>query len=181
MKNYKILIGSTILALFFCWLFYNNILLRESLAQNQYAQTKILYSGQDRADQAVVEEIQNAKHFVHFAVYTLTKENIASAIIAAKLRGLEVRGILDLGQSEIKEEKPWLTKFKNYGIEIKTPLKESGLMHIKMLVTDQAYATGSFNWTTSGTYYNDEVLEVGQIQSFHQKYLEIFKTLWKKY
>jgi len=162
-------------------LIYNNVVLRQSLALNQFAQTNIIYSGTGRPDQAIVNEIQNAKQYVYFAVYTLTKENIAAALIAAKMRGLDVRGVLDYNQSIITQEKPWISKFKKYGINLEIPVKQDGLMHIKMLVTDQSYGVGSFNWTTSGTFYNDEILEIGKIESLREKYLKIFQELWKKY
>ncbi len=154
---------------------------RRALRANAYAQTKVYYSLDGQADRALVSTIQNAKQYVYFAVYTLTKENIANALIAAKIRGLDVRGILDANQITLAQEKPWVKKFRMYGIQLKTPLKEEGLMHLKMLVTDKQYASGSFNWTVSAATLNDDVLEIGQVQGIHDQYLNIFKKLFAKY
>ncbi len=160
---------------------FENLSLRDTISQNKYAQTKVLYSKEDKIDEILVSEIQQAEKFVYFAVYTITKENIVNALIAARLRGLEVLGILDLNQLDIPEEKPWVAKLKKYGVVLKIPQKESGLMHIKMLVTDKAYASGSFNYTVSAAFYNDEVLEVGRVEGIRKQYLSVFKRLFESY
>ncbi|MEK7652324.1 MAG: phospholipase D-like domain-containing protein [Patescibacteria group bacterium] len=165
----------------FWFLFAQNLSLRERLLENGYAQTKVLYSRDDKIDEALVSEIQAAEKFVYFAVYTMTKENIVNALIAAKLRGLEVLGVLDFKQIGIPEEKPWVNKLKKYGIVLKIPEKETGLMHLKMLVTDKAYASGSFNYTVSAADYNDEVLEIGRVEGIRKQYLGVFKRLFESY
>lgn len=162
-------------------LIYDDFSLRDTLGKNQPAQTKIFYSQTSQSDKEIERTIQEADEYVYFAIYTITKPNIVDALIAAKLRGLDVEGVLDYNQSIIAQEKPYVSKLKKYGVKLKIPFKPTGLMHIKLLVTDKAYASGSFNWTTSATKYNDEVLEIGKIKSLHNRYLNIWQTLWSKY
>ncbi|SRR5258708_3452292 len=159
---------------------FNNFSLHHDLAANQYAQTKVYYSKTSQPDLELVRAIQDADKYVYFAIYTVTKENIANALIAAKLRGLDVRGVMDYKQTLIDQEKPRLSKFKKYGIEIKVPFKLDGLMHIKMLVTDKAYASGSFNWTVAAATYNDDILEIGEVQGIRNQYLQAFWDLWAR-
>jgi phosphatidylserine/phosphatidylglycerophosphate/cardiolipin synthase-like enzyme len=154
---------------------------RQALADNQYAQTKVFYSQTSQSDEEIIKTIQNAHQYIYFAVYTLTKSNIVDALIAAKLRGVEIQGILDYKQSLIPQEKPLIKKLIKYRIKPKIPFKPSGLMHIKMLVTENAYASGSFNWTTSATKYNDEVLEIGSVKSIHDQYLKTWQVLFDRY
>ncbi len=182
----KFFIAKKIVAIFVRYLIsvaflFDNFSLRWQLSQNQYAQTRVYYSQTDAPDRELVGIIQDAQKYVYFAIYTVTKENIANALIAAKLRGLDVQGVLDYNQSLIAQEKPWLAKFKKYGIKIKSPFKLQGLMHIKMLVTEKAYASGSFNWTVSAATLNDDILEIGAVPGIHDQYLRIFKALNKKY
>jgi len=54
-------------------------------------------------------------------------------------------------------------------------------MHIKTLVTEKGYASGSYNWTTSGTFKNDEVLEIGYDEGVRSQYQEIIESLFNKY
>ena len=50
-------------------------------------------------------------------------------------------------------------------------------MHLKLLVTDRAYALGSYNWTESATTLNDEVLEIGTAEPLREAYLDIVKKV----
>jgi hypothetical protein len=53
-------------------------------------------------------------------------------------------------------------------------------MHIKSLVTEDAYVSGSFNWTQSATISNDEIIEIGSNEGVRKKYLEIIQKLLQK-
>ena len=57
----------------------------------------------------------------------------------------------------------------------------SAIMHIKTVVSEKAYASGSYNWTAAATNNNDEILEVGRDESIRSQYEEILKSLVKKY
>ena len=56
-------------------------------------------------------------------------------------------------------------------------MRGNGIMHIKLLVTEQAYAFGSYNWTRSATTLNDEILEIGTDRALRQAYENIFKEI----
>ncbi len=154
---------------------------RAELRNNQFAQTEILYNQDQPADLRLINTIQNAHRYIYFVIYTATKENIIDALIAAKLRGLDVRGVMDYSQSIISQEKPLIAKMRKYDIPLEIPFKKDGITHMKMLVTDNSYAVGSYNWTVSATSYNDEVLEIGTVESFRLRYLQIFYEVWKRY
>jgi phosphatidylserine/phosphatidylglycerophosphate/cardiolipin synthase-like enzyme len=144
--------------------------------------TKILYCQKERCDREVVNQILAAHSFVYFAMYTITRQSIVDALIGAKMRGLDVRGVLDFNQSLIAEEKPELSQLKKAGVEMESPfMADGGLMHMKLLVTDNAYVSGSFNWTNAATLYNDEVIESGSAPSIRSQYQSVFETLWKQY
>ena len=160
--------------------FYNLYLVKE-LQANTYAQTKVIYNQDSSPGTELVTLITNAHSYAYFAVYTFTKSDIADALIAAKLRGLDVRGVLDYNQSLIDSEKVIIKKLEKYNIPLEIPVKQNGLMHIKLLVTDGGYASGSFNWTSSATYDNDEVLEIGSVQSIHDQYEAIIKSIFSRY
>jgi len=141
-------------------------------------QTQIFYSLDKRAnDQQVIRVIDNAKTYVYFAIYTFTKEDIADALIRAKQRGLIIWGITDAGQSISSYEKPVLDKLKTAGILVETQKHVDGIMHIKAVVTDNAYALGSYNWTDSATVANDELLEIGTNNDLRQQYFDIIKKV----
>jgi hypothetical protein len=143
-----------------------------------YSEPSVLYSLDRRAnDQAVINVIDRAQKYVYFAVYTFTKENIADALVGAKRRGIDVRGITDAGQAGMAYEKPIIQQLRSAGILIETQQHEDGLMHIKAVVTDKAYAMGSYNWTESATVANDELLEVGTDDWLRGVYTDIIKRI----
>ena len=158
-----------------------NIKFWVQLQASAYAQTKVLYCPQQKCDQEIINQLQNANQYAYVAMYTLTKIDLVNALIAAKMRGIDVEAVIDFNQSLIAQEKPQISKLKKYGIPIHSILRNQGLMHIKMLITEKAYLSGSYNWTNSATNYNDEVLEVGAVKIIHDQYLNIFQKLLQKY
>ncbi|MBU6370551.1 MAG: hypothetical protein KGH93_01770 [Patescibacteria group bacterium] len=145
---------------------------------NLAGETKVLYSLDAREnDREIIKLIDGAKQFAYFAVYTFTKKNIADALVAAKSRGIDVRGITDRDEAATDYEKPILAELSAAGIPVETQTHPDGIMHIKALVTDKAYAIGSYNWTSSATVANDEILEIGTDETLRQEYLAIIEKV----
>ncbi len=148
------------------------------MAWHAHDQFRVLYSLDTKNnDQAIISVINNAHSYVYFAVYTFTRATIADALIAAERRGVTVWGITDEGQSALPLELPILARLRAAGITIETEKHPDGIMHVKAIVTDREYASGSYNWTTSATLVNDEVLEIGNNGYLRQQYLAIIKKI----
>lgn len=145
---------------------------------------RVLYSlDQKQNDQELIALIEGAKTHIYFAVYTFTLTNVAEALVAAKARGVDVRGITDSGQSAEKFSQPVMDILRKGGVPVvveKHPTG-SGIMHIKMLVTDSAYAHGSYNWTKSANTLNDEILEIGTDETLRKTYENILLKLLEAY
>lgn len=146
--------------------------------------TRVIYSlDQKQNDQEIISLIHEAEDHIYFAIYTFTLPSIADALVEAKKRGVDVRGLMDSEQSSNSYGAPILEKLRAAGIPL---LKErhasgNGIMHIKLLVTEQAYAFGSYNWTRSATTINDEILEIGTDPALRQAYENILKKLFEAY
>jgi phosphatidylserine/phosphatidylglycerophosphate/cardiolipin synthase-like enzyme len=142
---------------------------------------KVYYNQDIEANKKIIEVIRDADKFVYFAIYTFTRLDIKDALLAAKHRGLEVRGIMDRRQiAAIKEQKEIFEELQEAGISVITQ-DHSGLMHIKTVVTEKAYVSGSYNWTASATTINDEVLEVGRSELVRKQYEDIIKEVLSTY
>lgn len=145
---------------------------------------RVVYSlDQKQNDKEIIALIDAAKDHIYFAIYTFTLPSIADALVAAKKRGVEVRGIVDSEQSSNSYGAPIVTKLQAAGIPVVTEKHNTGngIMHIKTLVTESAYATGSYNWTKSATTINDEILEIGTDPALRQAYENILKKLLDAY
>jgi phosphatidylserine/phosphatidylglycerophosphate/cardiolipin synthase-like enzyme len=141
-----------------------------------------VYYNQDHPlNEEIINQIRDADKFVYFAVYTFTRQDIEQALLAAKYRGLTVVGITDRDQySQAPGQKALIDALRNDGIPVYEQ-DHTGIMHLKALVTDKAYASGSYNWTTAATNINDEVLEVGHDEAIRQNYQHILEELFSKY
>lgn len=141
----------------------------------------IYYNQDHQVNVEVTRAIQNADKFVYFAIYTFTREDIRDALLAAKYRGLEVRGIMDKKQSlGLDGQRAIMNELQKAGIEIILN-DHSYIMHLKTVVTDKGFVSGSYNWTASGTNLNDEIIELGTDEDIRKQYEKIIKDIINRY
>lgn len=144
-------------------------------------QIQVYYNQDHPLNLEVINAIKDANKFVYFAVYTFTRQDIESALLGAKYRGLTVVGITDKSQyGSATGQKQLINDLRAAGIPVYEQ-ESQGIMHMKALVTDKEYLSGSYNWTASATNVNDEVLEVGQDQDIRGQYQNILQELFTKY
>ena len=146
--------------------------------------TRVIYSlDQKQNDKEIIALIDAAKSKIYFAIYEFTLKDIADALVTAKQRGIAVYGVVDSGEAANSYDKPIITELTSAGIPVVTEKHSTGngIMHIKAIVTDNAYALGSYNWTNSATTINDEILEIGTDAALRQTYENILKRLFEAY
>lgn len=144
------------------------------------SQFQVIYSLDKKSnDKEIVKVIDDADRYVYFAIYYFSKQNIADALIRAKKRGVKVIGISDR-QASTENNKNVIEKLQINGVDIRISNNTNGLMHIKALVTEKSYASGSYNWTSSATNSNDEILEIGNDNGVRKQYQKILEKLIDK-
>jgi phosphatidylserine/phosphatidylglycerophosphate/cardiolipin synthase-like enzyme len=135
-----------------------------------------------RAGQApepvLVSLISSAKTSVDMAIYSITDQNIANALIADEKRGVKVEVISDKTESGNKYQKAVLNTLKAAKIPVKIN-HHSGLMHLKVTIVDKStVTTGSFNYSASAETENDEVFVVLNNTSAVSDFTTEFTTMW---
>ncbi len=139
---------------------------------------RVLYSlDAKQNDQEIVQLIDGAERYAYFAIYTFTLPDVAQALARAKRRGVDVRGLVDRQQASLRSEQEILEILRSARIPVEMQKHVAGIMHMKLLVTDKAYAVGSYNWTRAATEVNDEVLEIGGDGAARQDYLAIVQKV----
>ncbi|MDR3595077.1 phospholipase D-like domain-containing protein [Clostridium sp.] len=148
-------------------------------AQTQDNQIETYFTKKDgNLDKILIKEINTAQKTLDVAIYSLTKEDIANAIIDAKKKGIDVKIITDKQESQTKAQKAILDKFKANNIPVKIN-SHSGLMHLKLSVIDDKTALGgSYNYTANATKENDENLIVMRESNIVSEYASEFNTMW---
>lgn len=109
----------------------------------------------DGIDVALANAIADARQSLDIAAFELNNESIFQAILSARERGVAVRIVTDneYGLRDAKDEH--LRLLGAAGIPIVDDAR-SGLMHNKFMILDGAAVwTGSWNYTTNGTYRNN--------------------------
>jgi phosphatidylserine/phosphatidylglycerophosphate/cardiolipin synthase-like enzyme len=142
---------------------------------------RVHYNKDVEANRELITVIQDADQFIYFAIYTFTRSDIKDALLGAKHRGLNVRGVIDKEQSaKVSDQTKIVKELQDAGIPIVFQ-NHSSIMHLKTLVTEKAYFTGSYNWTSSGTNSNDEVIEIGRDELVRKQYQDVVEKLFTKY
>ena len=137
----------------------------------------------------IIQRINNAKHSVDAALYSLSGTvgaNIASALVNAKNRGVKVRVI---GEYDTRTTAPWTTLINNGVPYINDAFGNndgSGLHHNKFFILDYRggapdsvwLVTGSWNPTDPGT--NDDRQNIVEIQdvALAGAYTTEFHEMW---
>lgn len=136
----------------------------------------IYFSPNGGAADYIVKFIDKTKHTLDVAVYSLTHDKIAEALIRAKDRGVKVRIITDALQAKGADSDDELLEIS--GVEIRRDT-QAGLMHHKFAISDKkCIGLGSFNWSVNADTRNAENWNVCRIKYVIGRYEEEFEKLW---
>src|SRR5258708_438260 len=131
------------------WLYYGN-------RHQPTNASRVYYNHDTQANEQIIGLIRDADKFIYFAVYTFTRSDIKDALLGAKYRGVEIRGLVDRDQTAgLPDQAKIVEQLRDAGIPVAID-HHAGIMHLKTIVTEKAYASGSYNWTASATTINDE-------------------------
>jgi len=145
-----------------------------------YGVPRVYFSPNGDIQSKIIECIDQSVESIDVMCFSFTSRTIAKRLIDAKERGVRVRVILDLSQTEDKNTMYGFLK-KNQ-VEVKRiSAPKNGIMHNKVAVFDNKTAlTGSYNWTGSAERYNYEnAVFLDDNQSIFD-YKQQFEDLWNK-
>ena len=144
---------------------------------NVFAEVEVYFSLYDDPESIIIKNIDDAKEFISIAMYAFTDREIASAIIRAKDREVDIKIYLD--RSQVNAEYSKSRYFVNNGIKDIRISSNSYIMHNKFAVIDnEIVITGSYNWTASAGERNDENLLVIDDKNIIKEYQNQFNNLW---
>lgn len=143
--------------------------------------TDVCMSPLDRCQELVIDEVNKATSTLDLALYSLTLDSIADAIVLAHKRGVHVRVIIDNVQINLKSADAQYLRDNGIVVYNQRGLK-GALMHHKFAIIDSTTVlSGSYNWTANGSFKNSENLMVIKGDQFViDEFQEEFDTLWKR-
>ncbi len=141
------------------------------------------FSPSDGANWQIISAINAAQHSVGFEVLTLTRSDIAAALIARKTAGLKVRGDLDNGTDSGSEYAGLVAS----GVDVRLNTG-GGLLHHKYALMDAdnptwdgVTLTGSHNWSASAENSNNENTFILHDPDIANQYLQEFTARYYQF
>ena len=121
------------------------------------AQTQAAFGGD--CETLINTSIREARREIVAAVFTFTRHEIASELIAAARRGVKVHVKVDAKQAEWEGMAKVIKRMQKAGVTvtlISMQRKRSHMHHKFIVIDDRLVVTGSYNYTTSATTANHE-------------------------
>lgn len=131
------------------------------------------------ASEVVLSAIEGARSSISVAAYSFTSKPVATALVAAKKRGVTVRVVADAKANS--DRYTAVTFLANQGVPVRLNGRYA-IMHNKFMVVDgDIVQTGSFNYTASAVSRNAEnVLLIRDAPELAATYQGEFNRLWNE-
>ncbi len=143
------------------------------------------FSPSDQTNSKIVREITRAENSVGFQLLTLTRNDIAAALVGRKNAGKKVRGDLD-NDTDAGSQYNYL-RANAVDVRLKTS-GTSGLLHHKYCIIDAEYPywnaatiTGSHNWSNSAETQNNENTVIIRDGNITNQYLQEFSARYYQF
>ena len=126
----------------------------------------------------MVKTIAEARQSIRVAAYSFTSKPIATALLGAHKRGIDVRVVVD--KSNATARYTAATFLANQGVPVRVDYRYT-IMHDKFMVIDGVTVEeGSFNYTAAAESKNAENVLVLHDQVVAGQYAQEWKRLWEE-
>jgi phosphatidylserine/phosphatidylglycerophosphate/cardiolipin synthase-like enzyme len=135
------------------------------------------FSTDGSAKRLVLDVINGARKNIRVLAYSFTSKDIATALVAAARRGVDVKVVVDSSQQNGRYS--FATFLANMGVAVRVDHRHA-IQHQKVLIADDdTVETGSFNYTDSADRRNAEnVLVVKNSARLAGQYLREWELHW---
>ena len=149
---------------------------------------EVLFSPKGGITEKIIGLIGKANKTIRVAIYMITDIRLAKALEDAQARGVQVQIIVDPASNEQFGKADYLAShginvylYNNTGKNNKGGFSFAPLMHNKlMVVDDETFVIGSFNWTVKADRDNEENILIMTNQALCKIYINYFNTLLNK-
>ncbi|AWK15746.1 phospholipase D family protein [Candidatus Fukatsuia symbiotica] len=127
----------------------------------------------------ILNVINSAKSQIYVVAYSFTSKEIATALLTAKKRGVNVQVVVD--KKANSEKYTAVTFLANQGVAVRLNDKYT-IIHNKFIVIDgKTLQTGSFNYSSSANKRNAEnVVVLWNAPTIAAMYQQEFLRLWNE-
>ena len=125
--------------------------------------------------------IGKAKSTINFMVFLINDKDIKDALIRAKNRGVEIRGLFDKKQTSFQSRYTQYNNLKDANIDVKLIGDSWHKLHNKVIIIDQeTIVTGSYNFSYTSDHKNNENSLVITNKKIAKQYTDKFNEIYQK-
>lgn len=140
------------------------------------------FSPEEKLDAVIAKQLGGATKTIDVAMFTLTSQPVADALVAAAKRGVAVRVVTEGKQSASTGVDEKIRAAGALVVEGRNKVGEFSAMHHKYAVVDGVRVlTGASNWTLNGTRQSEEDLMVLDAPDLAREYEKNFADLLHVY
>jgi phosphatidylserine/phosphatidylglycerophosphate/cardiolipin synthase-like enzyme len=135
------------------------------------------FSRVEQCDVLLISLINRANRSVYVAVYSFTRDSLATALISAKERGIEVRVVIE--RERAYEQGSEYSRLKAAGVDVRLDGNPNSMHHKFMVIDGYIVVTGSYNWSSAAEDRNDENIVVIIDRDVAQRFVQEFERIWQ--
>jgi len=137
------------------------------------------FSPEGSAETQVLGVIDHAQTEIRLAGYSFTSPEIASSLIRARTRRVDVRMVLDERANQNRNSRAAINLLAARGIQVRLNGKY-GALHYKFIVADgRTVETGSYNYPRAAARRNSEnALIIENMPELASRYLQHWQSRW---
>jgi len=137
---------------------------------------EVHFSPQDDCAGAIQRFINRATEVLDVCVFTIADDRLTAALLEAHQRGVHVRILTD--NEKLDDLGSDIRQLHRAGINVHVDRTENHMHHKFAVADNQSVLTGSYNWTRSAAYYNQENLLITDDPAIIRPYAREFERLW---
>lgn len=131
------------------------------------------------SEQEVLDMINSARDEIQLEMYILSSDKVLDALVDAKLRGVNIRVILEKNVLSDENLNSYST-LQNAGIEVAWASENFKLTHSKFMIIDKRILlVGSHNFSRSALNFNREASVIIENNKVIEDFLSIFEHDWE--
>jgi phosphatidylserine/phosphatidylglycerophosphate/cardiolipin synthase-like enzyme len=135
----------------------------------------VCFSRVEQCDSMLINLISQARKSIYVAMYSFTRDGLASALVDAKNKGVEVKVIMEEENAYVQGSD--YRMLKEAGVDVRLD-GNPALMHHKFMIVDgELVVTGSYNWSTAAEDRNDENFVVIRDKEVVDRFTQEFNRL----
>lgn len=137
------------------------------------------FSPRDDCARQIVHLLDRTQRLLDICVFTITDDRIATAIIAAHHRGVQVRIVSD--DQKIEDLGSDIDRLRSAGIPVRLDCSPAHMHHKFALLDSERLLVGSYNWTRGAANLNQENVILLDNRRLLAAFQAEFERLWRQF